>query len=421
MAPLRFLAIVVVALAPSCGPAAAADLALQPGDFVAVVGDSITEQKQYSVFIEDYLLMCRPVGQVRVAQFGWSGDTANGFAGRMENDMLRFRPSVVTTCFGMNDGGYAPMTADKAARYQAAQTEIVRQCKAAGVRVIVVGSPGCVDANTFHKSRIEAVMYNSTLAQERDIAREVARAEGVLFADVYAAMFDAMTKSKQEFGEAYPVGGGDGVHPEANGQLCMAFAFLKALGCGGEIARIEVNLADGKVLASDGHRVLSSAPGPIELESSRYPFCFYGDGKSPHSTRSILAALPFSAELNRFMLVATGGAAARYKVTWGDASKEFTAAHLANGINLAAEFLDNPFSQPFQHVESQIRAQQGYETPLVKAFLHDFPEIQKAVPEETDALKRIGARLLQKDQQLFDAAAASVVPVKHTLKIEPLP
>ena len=31
---------------------------LQAQDFVAVCGDSITEQKQYSVFIEDYLLMC---------------------------------------------------------------------------------------------------------------------------------------------------------------------------------------------------------------------------------------------------------------------------------------------------------------------------------------------------------------------------
>jgi lysophospholipase L1-like esterase len=408
-------------LALGCGPAAAADLALKPGDFVAVVGDSITEQKQYSVFVEDYLLMCRPAERVRVAQFGWSGETAQGFAGRMENDMLRFHPSVVTTCFGMNDGGYAPMTADKAARYQAAQTDIVRKCKAAGVRVIVVGSPGCVDANTFRKSRIEAVMYNETLAQERDIARDVARQEGVLFADVYAAMFDAMVKSKEEFGEAYHVGGGDGVHPDANGQLCMAFAFLKALGCSGEIGRIEVELSDRKVRVSQGHRVLSSGGGTIELESSRYPFCFYGDGKSPNSTRSILAALPFNAELNRFTLVATGGGAGRYKVTWGDNSKEFAASHLSAGINLAAEFLDNPFSKPFQKAESQIRVQQQYETPLVKAFLHDFPELQKAVPEETDALKRIGTRLLEKDQQLFDDAAAAVVPVKHTLKIELLP
>jgi lysophospholipase L1-like esterase len=417
---LRPLAVGLL-LAVTCRLAPAADLALKSGDFVAIVGDSITEQKQYSVFMEDYLMMCQPAEHVRVAQFGWSGDTANGFAGRMENDMLRFRPSVVTTCFGMNDGGYSPMTDDKAARYRAAQTEIVQKCKAAGVRTIVVGSPGCVDSNTFRKSRIEAVMYNETLAQERDIARDVARKEGVLFADVYAAMFDAMVKSKEQFGEAYHVGGGDGVHPDANGQLCMAFAFLKALGCPGEIGRIGVNLADHRAEASAGHRVVSSGPGTVELESTRYPFCFYGDGKSPNSTRSILADLPFNAELNRFTLVATGGSASRYKVSWGDGSKEFPASQLSTGINLSAEFLDNPFSQAFRKVESRIFVQQSYETPLVKAFLHDFPELQKAVPEETDALKRIGSRLLERDQQLYDDAAAAVVPVKHTIKIEPLP
>ncbi|MHC4913054.1 MAG: hypothetical protein ACYTE5_08635, partial [Planctomycetota bacterium] len=30
---------------------------LQQGDFVAICGDSITEQKQYSVYVQDYLLM----------------------------------------------------------------------------------------------------------------------------------------------------------------------------------------------------------------------------------------------------------------------------------------------------------------------------------------------------------------------------
>lgn len=407
-------------LAAASAAARAADLAVRSGDFVAVVGDSITEQKQYSVFIEDYLLMCRPADNVRVAQFGWGGETAHGFAGRMENDMLRFHPTVVTTCFGMNDGGYAAMTPDKSARYEAAQTAIVRKCKAAGVRTIVVGSPGCVDGNTFRKSRIEATMYNTTLAQERDIARAVARREGVLFADVYAAMFDAMLKAKMEYGEDYHLAGTDGVHPDANGQLCMAFAFLKALGCDGDIGRIELNLSTGQAQASPGHHVLAQAAGQVELESSRYPFCFYGDGMSPNSTRSILQALPFNAELNRLLLVVTGGKAERYQVSWDRHTKQFTAAHLATGINLAAEFLENPFSKPFAEVERKIRAQQGFETPLVKALLHDFPELQIAAPEEADALGRIATKLMQKDTHLFEQAAAAVAPIKHTLKIEPL-
>src|SRR5689334_24154071 len=81
------------------------------GDLVAIVGDSITEQKLYSVFIEDYLLACKPAGKdVRTMQFGWGGETSWGFVARMDNDCLRFKPNVMTTCYGMNDGGYGPLS-----------------------------------------------------------------------------------------------------------------------------------------------------------------------------------------------------------------------------------------------------------------------------------------------------------------------
>src|SRR3982751_1480903 len=98
---------------------------LQKGDFVAVCGDSITEQKQYSVFIEDYLLMCKPQPDLRVMQFGWGGETSWGFLGKMPTQALKFDMTVATTCYGMNDSGYSPMDPDKAKRYKDAMTGIV--------------------------------------------------------------------------------------------------------------------------------------------------------------------------------------------------------------------------------------------------------------------------------------------------------
>ena len=81
---------------------------LQRGDRVAIVGDSITEQKLYSRFIEDYLTACLPQLDIVTCQFGWGGEWARGFAARMDNDLLPWKPTVVTTCYGMNDGGYKP-------------------------------------------------------------------------------------------------------------------------------------------------------------------------------------------------------------------------------------------------------------------------------------------------------------------------
>ncbi len=62
-----------------------------------------------------------------------------------------------------------------------------------GVRLILVGSPGVVDADTFRHNPEQAKMYNDTLAKLRDIAREVAQEEGVVFANVFDPMMEAMT------------------------------------------------------------------------------------------------------------------------------------------------------------------------------------------------------------------------------------
>jgi lysophospholipase L1-like esterase len=392
---------------------------LQKGDYVGVIGDSITEQRKYSLFIEEYLTMCQPAGELKQTQFGWSGETSWGFEARMKNDMLRFKPTVSTTCFGMNDGGYSPMNEQKADRYRDAQTKIVRQMKEAGVRFIVVGSPGCVDVQTFRNhNRQMAEMYNKTLASLRDISREVAEKEGVAFADVFDPMIDVMTKAEAKFGEQYHVCGGDGVHPDNNGHLVMAYAFLKGLGCTGDIGTITLDLTSGKGEATDGHKVLSAADGSIEVESSKYPFCFYGDPSRTDSTRGVLEFLPFNQDLNRFMLVVKNAGSGKVKVTWGSSSKEFEGGQLEKGINLAAEFLTNPFSGSFKRIEDEIARKQELETPLVKRTINEIPQVTRNAPAAKDALERAAADGITTDKDLQAAVTASVTPVKHTIRIE---
>lgn len=410
---MALLALMLVLAAPAFG----AEARLKDGDYVAVIGDSITEQRLYSTFIEDYLLMCKPASDLRVTQFGWSGETAPGFANRMANDCLVFKPTVATTCYGMNDGGYSPMDPGRAKRYADGQRAIVAQLKKAGVRLIVVGSPGVVDADTFRNSPDAATMYNKTLAAERDIAKALAEEEGVVFANVFDPMMEAMTKAKAKYGKQYHVAGGDGVHPDRNGQLVMAYAFLKALGCDGNIGTITVDLGADKAEATDGHKVLSAGGGTVEIESTRYPFCFFGDPKSPNSTAGIIEFVPFNQDLNRLTLIVKGAKGDKVTVTWGRGSKEFAAGDLAKGVNLAAEFLDNPFCDAFRKVEAKISQQQGMEVNLVKNLLHNLPAYVQAVPEEKDVFQRVAETLLKKDKDARDASAAAVEPVRHTIKI----
>jgi hypothetical protein len=263
-------------------------------------------------------------------------------------------------------------------------------------------------------------MYNKTLSQLRDVASQVAQEDHVVYADVFDPMMAAMTKAKAKYGREYNLAGGDGVHPNRNGHLVMAYAFLKALGCNGQIGTITLDLGQNQAEATDGHKVLSCAGGRVEIESAKYPFCFYGDPARPDATRGVIEFIPFNDELNRFQLVVRGIGADKAKVTWGNATKEFTAEKLAKGINLAAEFLDNPFSEPFRKVEEQISRQQEMETGLVKNLVHNLPEYKRMVPDEQEAIDRIANGLVKQDQAAQAASTAAVAPVKHAIQVKPI-
>ncbi len=139
-----------LALAQDRSPAASV---VVPGSRVAVVGDSITEQKQYSKFIEAYLVACSGVPDIHVFQFGWGGEQAGGFAARLENDLTVFNPSIVTLCYGMNDGGYQPYREEIGKNYENNMRNVLDKLQKLGVKNVVVGSPGAVDTYFFRPGK----------------------------------------------------------------------------------------------------------------------------------------------------------------------------------------------------------------------------------------------------------------------------
>jgi len=390
---------------------------LKSDDLVAICGDSITEQKLYSLFMEEYLMMCQPE-PVKTVQFGWSGETSWGFLARMENDVLTFKPTAATTCYGMNDGGYTAPDPARQEQYRQAMSGIVKAFKASGVKTIVVGSPGAVDLATF--KRPDPNVYNRTLAGLRDVAKAVAAEEGVLFADVHSAMLEAMVNAKARFGFEYHVAGRDGFHPSANGHLVMAYAFLKALGCDGDIARITLDMQSGRAKVSKGHKLISSDKDSVTVESSRYPFCFFGDPNNPNSTSGIVQCFGFNQDLNRFVFVIENPPANTLRITWGDKSKVFPASTCKQGINLAAEFIENPFSEPFRKVEELLKKKQAFETVAVKQLLHTLPQWTNQLPEAKQAISQLKAHIIKKDQALRKAALSQFKPVRHTISVEPV-
>ena len=416
----KLLALVVSSLL--CSAAARADFLVQPNDVVGVCGDSITEQHLYSAFIEDYLLMCQPTAGQKVVQFGWSGEQAPAFLARLGTDVFPFKPTVVTTCYGMNDGHYGAINDEIAKTYRDAQTGIVEALKKNGVHAIVLGSAKCVDSYTYHKHDVAgAKIYNQNLGALAAIDKDIAAREGVVYADVYGITLATMKKAKAKFGEDYDFAGSDGVHPGPNGHLVMAYAFLKAFGCDGNIGTITVEPGLAQAEATDGHEIVSCENGTVTVKSTRYPFCFTGalDSTDPTSTAAVTPFFPFNDDLNRFTLVVKGLTGKKAKVTWGATTKEYTAGQLAKGVNLAADFLQNPFVQQFMQVNDAVRHQEEQETTLSKILMHNARILDAVAPGAPDLVTQLIAQGMAQHDVLYKNAVDLVVPITHTIKIEP--
>ncbi len=384
-----------------------AGLVLEAGDRLAICGDSITEQRQYSRILETYLTVCVPELKITTRQFGWSGETAPQFLTRITNDVLRFRPTVVTTCYGMNDHGYRPYEPAIGERYREAMTAIVRACTAAGARVIL-GSPGCVGP-VVPWTRATQEQMNLNLCELRNLGIEIARAEGVGFADVFWNMLKASFQATQRYGDVYQLSGKDGVHPDWAGSFVMAYAFLRALGLSGDIGTVRLDLGGLSATTSEGHEVLGFADGEVRLTSRRYPFCAVGEINRDSSIRSGMTLVPFNAELNRFLLVVTNAAAPRYIVTWGSGYRSYTREQLARGVNLAEDFALNPFSEAFDRVDAAVAAKQAYETRQIKDLMHG---------DEGRADLEATVALTEKARQFYvDALATAFQPVTHNIKL----
>ena len=417
--------------APAPGP-----LLLKQGDRLAICGDSITQQQMYSRILETYLTVCVPQLEITARQYGWSGETAQGFWRRMTNDCLRFSPTIATSCYGMNDHRYKPYEEPIGLAYVENTTGVVRAFKQAGARV-VLGSPGCVGKMPSWVKTASGTVedLNLSLCKLRNLDIEIAAKEQVAFADIFWPMFTAGFEARKKYGPDYAIAGKDGVHPGWAGHLVMACAFLKAMGLDGDLGTFTVDLGSNRATATAGHKVESCKNGEVTLTSTRYPYCAAGgDPAKDDNIRSAMTLIPFNQKLNRLTLVVKNAPAKGCKVTWGSETRSYTADQLARGVNLAADFAVNPFSDAFKKVEDAVKVKQAYEFKQIQRIFHDLLngkfkkageiadlEIKELFDKRDAAGKLDREAIIQATETKRALLAAAIktafVPVTHTIKL----
>ena len=165
------------------------DFLFKPNDRVLFLGDSITDQYQYSTDIELYLTTRFPKWNLTFINAGIGGDTAQGGKNRFKDHVLAEEPTVMTINFGMNDGGYGNFDPNRQKGYVEGTEAMLSMAKGAGVRVGLV-SPNAVDRRVQERFTLYLETQKTFYAPLKDLAAQ----HGASFVDQYAITRAALEK-----------------------------------------------------------------------------------------------------------------------------------------------------------------------------------------------------------------------------------
>ena len=235
----------------------------QKGDRVAFVGNSITDGGHYHSYIWLYYMTRFPERRMWMANKGIGGDQASDILYRMEDDVLRWKPTVITLSFGMNDTGYFEHNGDNASAFADGKVQESRvnflaierllKEKAPAARKVMVGSSpfdqtACISSTIYRRK-------NDAMQRVVCFQDSAAKANGWDFVDFNAPM-TALNEQRQRADSTFTLCGTDRIHPDNDGHMEMAAIFLEAQGLKGlPVADVSIDAASCKVLKSERCRV----------------------------------------------------------------------------------------------------------------------------------------------------------------------
>ena len=262
----RYALVLLALLAASAAVLAAQQpFYLHDKDTLLFYGDSITEQRLYTTFVETFVLTRYPQLNVRFVNSAWGGENAPGGNGgsadvRLTRDVLPYKPTVMTVMLGMNDGGYIAFDEERFKRYTAGMEHILQVVKDAfpNVRVTLL-EPSPYDDVTVEPQFPGG--YNGVLVRYGQYVRELARRNQMLVADLNGPVVEMLKKANalDPAGAKALIPGR--IHPSSGGHLVMAEALLKAWGASPIVSAVEIDAASKQVAKAENTTVTGLTVG----------------------------------------------------------------------------------------------------------------------------------------------------------------
>jgi len=321
------------------------------GDRVVFVGNSITHGGHYHSFIWLYYMTRFPEQPIQIINAGIGGETTWDIKKRMEDDVFRRNPTDIVLTFGMNDTGYNifwEKNASELAEQQIKKSfesykEIESRLQdAEGVNIVLLG--GAPYDQTSKMNDFILPKKNDALLKINSFQQASAKEKDWGFVDFNRPMME-INKREQEKDSTFSLCGVDRIHPDNDGQMVMAYLFLKAQGLAGKkIAEINIDVLKKETTLTENCKVsdLRKNGNSLEFKYLAHALPYPLDTVPRHgwgnkrSQRDAVELVPFIKEFNQEVLRITNLEKGNYllKIDQEPIAK-FSSVDLEAGINMA--------------------------------------------------------------------------------------
>ena len=394
---------------------------LKDGDRVVFYGDSITDQRQYTVFVENYVLTRFPTLKIDFTHSGWGGDRVTGGGGgpidlRLRRDVFPYKPTVMTVMLGMNDGGYRAFDDSLFTTFSTGYKHILDSVRTEfpNVRLTLI-QPSPYDDVT--RAPGFPGGYNATLLRYADFLQATAPAYSATVANLNAPVVAMLQQAKAMNAPLAEKILPDRVHPSPAGHLVMAESLLRAWNAPAVVSRVSLDAARAKLLTSENTKVSGLKNGASlvwDQVDAALPIAL--DPADP-LVALVLKSSDFVTALDQETLMVRGlTPTTHYMITIDGAEiKDFTGEQLAQGINLAT--LDTPMTQQANTVLALTRKHNDQHFERWRTFQTSLTARKNAAIDA--ALPPLLAALDADEAKTVTAQRQAAQPVSHHYEIRP--
>ena len=387
----------------------------EEGERVVFVGNSITHGGHYHSFIWLYYMTRFPDKPITIMNAGIGGESAWDMKDRLDYDVFNRKPTYVTLTFGMNDTGYDIYMKDDAkelseqriAKSLESYREIEERLLAKNkIKKVLIGGSPYDETSQFNNFILHN--KNNAILKIIDAQRTSAKKNGWGFVDFNQPMRE-ISRKEQEADSTFTFCRIDRIHPDNDGQMVMAYLFLKAQGLAGdEVSSVSIDAYHSSVITHKNCKIskLKKNGADLTFDYLAYALPYPLDSISrsgwgnKRSQRDAMQLVPFMEEFNQERFQVTNLEKGMYRLTIDNQFIDnLSSEKLANGVNLA----DYPNTPQYQQaakimylneerfeVEKRFREYLWTEYSFLKKEGLLFADDQKAIDKLKEYLPKDG-------------------------------